>query len=45
MVRELNRRAAHNATRLVVSSTNESWIQPFLQKGNWQLSRISAPRR
>lgn len=45
MVCELNRRTARNATRLVISSTNDPWIQPFLQKGNWQLSRISVPRR
>jgi hypothetical protein len=44
-VRELNRRMAHNSTRLVVSSTNHPWIWPFLQKRNWQLNRLRAPRR
>jgi len=45
MAREINRRTAHNATRLVVSSTNDAWIRPFVHKGNWQLNRISMPRR
>jgi hypothetical protein len=44
-VRELNRRTAHNSTRLVVSSTNAPWIGPFLQKRQWQLTRLQAPRR
>jgi len=44
-VREINRRTAHNSTRLVVSSTNHPWLWPFLQKRQWQLNRLLAPRR
>lgn len=38
--RELNRRAAHNATRFLFSKTNESWILPFHRKRKWELHRL-----
>lgn len=41
-VRELNRRMARNSMRLVVSSNNDRWIMPFLQKGHWHLNRLRA---
>jgi hypothetical protein len=39
-VRELNRRAVHNATRFVFSEADESWILPFHRKGHWTLRRL-----
>jgi hypothetical protein len=39
-VRELNRRAAYNATRFVFSTNNEPWILPFHSKGQWALNRL-----
>lgn len=39
-VREVNRRTAHNCTRFVYSGANESWVLPFVTKGNWQLTRL-----
>lgn len=39
-VREVNRRTAHNSTRLVYSAANEPWVLPFVNKGNWQLTRL-----
>jgi len=39
-VRELNRRAAFNATRFVFSMRNDEWILPFFCKKKWALSRL-----
>jgi hypothetical protein len=39
-VRELNRRAAYNATRFVFSTNNDSWILPFHCKRQWALNRL-----
>jgi len=38
IVHELNRRMAHNCTRLIVSSTNHPWLWSFLRKGKRRLS-------
>ena len=39
-VREINRRAAYNATRFVFSTDNDPWILPFHCKGKWALTRL-----
>jgi hypothetical protein len=42
LVRELNRRTAHNSRRYVISSTNADWIRPFVAEGEWLLTRLAA---
>lgn len=39
-VREINRRTVSNSTRFVYSATNDSWILPFVTKGDWELTRL-----
>lgn len=39
-VKEINRRTAHNSTRFVYASRNESWIEPFVCRQQWRLSRL-----
>lgn len=39
-VKEINRRTAHNSVRFVYASRNEAWIKPFLDRGNWRLTRL-----
>jgi hypothetical protein len=40
MVKEINRRTAHNATRFVYSKTNESWMLPFVRKLKYKISTL-----
>ncbi len=40
-VKEVNRRTAYNATRLVFSSTNETWVSKVIFKNHHQLNRIA----
>ena len=40
IVREMNRRTAHNASRYILHSRDENWIQPFINKRRWKLNRI-----
>jgi len=40
IVKEMNRRTVHNASRYVFHSRDEHWIVPFIKKTNWKLNRI-----
>ncbi|MCX5846462.1 MAG: DUF4238 domain-containing protein [Deltaproteobacteria bacterium] len=40
VVKEMNRRTVHNASRYVFHSRDERWIIPFIKKKNWKLNRI-----
>jgi hypothetical protein len=40
LVKELWRRAAHNAERYLYHHRFEPWIPPFLRKGAWRLCRV-----
>lgn len=40
IVKEMNRRAASNATRFVFNIESESWILPFIMKKQWKLHLI-----
>lgn len=39
-IKEINRRTASNCTRFVYSCANESWMLPFITKGDHALSRL-----
>ncbi|MEO8384617.1 MAG: DUF4238 domain-containing protein [Betaproteobacteria bacterium] len=39
-VKEMNRRIAKNAERFVYFKKNEPWIEPFITKGDWRISRV-----
>ncbi len=39
-VKEINRRTAYNSVRFVYASRNEAWIKPFLDRGDWRLTRL-----
>ena len=41
IVKEMNRRTVHNASRFVFHSRNEHWMVPFVKKKNWKLNRIA----
>jgi hypothetical protein len=42
VIREINRRTAHNAYRFVFSSRHEVWIMPFALKGtSHSLNRLT----
>ena len=40
VVREVNRRMAHNASRYLYSKTDRPWILPFFSKGKYALTRL-----
>ena len=40
VIKEFNRRTAHNCNRFVYSQKNEEWILPFISKSNFKLNRI-----
>jgi hypothetical protein len=40
IVKEMNRRTVHNASRFVYHCKDERWIVPFIKKGHWRLNRI-----
>jgi hypothetical protein len=40
VVREVNRRTAHNATKYIFHCREEYWIEPFIRKGRWELHRL-----
>jgi len=40
VVKEINRRTAHNASRYVFHGRDEHWIEPFIKKHSWQLHRL-----
>jgi len=40
IVKEMNRRTAHNAGRYIFHSRDENWIQSFINKRRWKLNRI-----
>jgi len=39
-VRQINSRTAHNCKRFILSRDNETWILPFISKGEWELQRM-----
>ncbi len=40
VVREINRRTAHNSGRYIFHGQDESWIESFVKKGRWKLHRL-----
>ena len=40
IVKEMNRRTVHNASRFIFHSRDENWIVPFIKKKSWKLNRI-----
>lgn len=40
IVKEINRRSAHNASRFIFAKEDESWILPFSLRGSYSLNRI-----
>jgi len=40
IVKEMNRRTVHNASRFIFHSRDENWIVPFIKQKSWKLNRI-----
>lgn len=40
VVKEINRRTAHNASRYIFHGRDEHWIESFIKKHSWQLHKL-----